>query len=127
MSSNINTTSTGATQYINKSKRGGNVDYENKYNGQNILLKNLIGCDIKTNIQWESLYIQSGGAYYGEYKCSEIKNWVVNNNTITISFLSGDVDFIFKSPSEAILGDFRLYLIMNGKIIIGCDDQEAYM
>ena len=126
MAANINTTSTGATQYINKNKNAGNTDYENKYSVPPVILKNLIGCDIKTNIPWESFYIQPMGTYYEECKCNELNTWKLDGNKITLFFSNSSIDLIFKSPSEAVLGDFRLMLIMNGKIIINCNDQDAY-
>lgn len=111
-------------------KKQGNIrlNESEKYDFKNILTVSLIGCDIKTDIVNESWIIVHDGVLLRHYLLTEMKRWELNENIITL-FNEGDEEpfkLLFATTTQAKKGDNRLFLIMNGKSIVGCNDDQPF-
>ena len=100
---------------------------ETEYDFKNILPYNLIACDIKSEVINSSWVIIHNEVLLRSYENNSINYWVTKNNIITLYFKDNTYfQLLFITPSEAILADLRLYLIMNGNIIVDCNDTDIY-
>ena len=114
----------GSTLWINKNKIINNLNN----NSENLNIT-LIGCDIKSDIVNQSWIIKHNNILYKHFENSNINDWKIKDNIITLFFNSNDpnINLYFFSNGEAALADVRLFLIMNGNIIINCNDQNNYI
>lgn len=84
-------------------------------------------CDIKSDVVGQSWSINRNNIVYLNYQNGSISEWSVTGNIMTLFFNdSPPLNIKFWSPTDAKLGEFRLFLIMNGKSIIGCNDASLY-
>lgn len=127
MAEYFNTWDDGEKKWIKKMGRK-YYDRELDMNTSDVLHVNLMSCDIKTDIVDESWVVKHAGIEYKHYENKDITYWELRGNIITLYFVEGEpYKLLFFTPGEAIKADFRLFLIMNGLSIIGCEDAEAYV
>lgn len=117
----------GSSKWLKKPTMPVQSNTESLPDYNNILPMNLLSCDIKSDVVGESWKIVHSGAFVGSYEVSSISGWNVNENILTLRFGDGDYfRLLFFSIYEAQLADLRLFLIMNGHSIIGCNDATSY-
>ena len=127
MADTQNTYDDGSSKWLRKPTMPVQPDPESLPDYNNILPMNLLSCDIKSDVVGESWKIVHSGAFVESYEVSSISGWDVNQNILTLRFGDGGYfRLLFFSIYEAQLADLRLFLIMNGHSIIGCDDATLY-
>ncbi len=82
------------------------------------VIDGLVGIDIKTNIQGRSIKIQKGATIIGHFELSQSSSWELSGNQITLNS-SDEIPVIlsFINATEALIGDDRLTIALNGGII----------
>lgn len=93
----------------------------------NIVMATLTSCDVKTNVQYETLSISQSGTILRLINIRSITSWQMSNNLMTI-YSEDDMPLTlaFISATEAMKADFRLYMIVNGAVLTGCGDEVNY-
>lgn len=127
MTEYFNTWDDGEKKWI---KKVGRIykDREITLSSENMLPVSLMACDIKTDVQNQSWMIVHNNVMYKHYENKSINYWALKDNIITLYFSDGTYyKLLFFTPSEAIKADLRLFLIMNGNIIVGCNDTDAFV
>lgn len=122
----FNTWDDGNKKWVKKQGNTRTPEQE-RYDFKNILTVSLVGCDIKTDIVNESWMIVHDGILHRHYLITEMKRWELSENIITL--YNGDDEpfkLLFTTSTQAKKGDNRLFLIMNGKSVIGCEDDQPF-
>lgn len=88
----------------------------------------VVGCNIKTDIINQTFKIISNlnpSFSLAHFQNSQVTEWSINtNNIILTSCDSYPLTLIFESAEEALVGDKRLWKIMEGGNIIACGDEN---
>lgn len=127
MADTITTYPDGSSKWMAKPPMPLQPDAEAPGSYENILTMNLISCDIKSDVVGESWKIVHDGVFIQQFMNDGLSNWKVSENILTLYFDDGSYyRLLFVSIYEAMLADARLFLITNGKSIVGCNDASLY-
>ena len=94
---------------------------------QNTLPYTLSSCNVKSTAQNTGFMIEIGGSVVFECSYTNIAGWKVESNSIVLYTNDGMTMVMnFLSSVDSQMADTRLYLIINGNYINGCDDASLY-
>lgn len=87
----------------------------------------LVGCDIKSNLSQNKLYVRREGFIFYEILLNKIVSVTLLNEQLYIE-TEDDVttNLIFISEAEARKAQQRVLFILNGFEIIGCQDERVF-